>query len=118
MDEVEWVKTIVAPSIEKRLWNAFVKYAGEHGRSSDITKQKASGRTYYHVHIGANGYHLFFSIPYGKRIKMGIYTYNVDTYNRLKESKDQIEAEFGEFELGIFEAYRNDKVNCCRRKGR
>lgn len=27
---------------------------------------------------------------------MGIYTYNVDTYNRLKESKDQIEAEFGE----------------------
>lgn len=33
---------------------------------------------------------------YGKRIKMGIYTYNVDTYNRLKELKDQIEAEFDE----------------------
>ena len=27
---------------------------------------------------------------------MGIYTYNVDTYNRLKERRDQIEAEFGE----------------------
>ena len=27
---------------------------------------------------------------------MGIYTYNVDTYNRLKELKDQIETEFGE----------------------
>ena len=60
------------------------------------SKQKAAGRTYYDVHIGANGYHLFFSIPYGKRIKMGIYTYNVDTYNRLKELKDQIETEFGE----------------------
>lgn len=79
-----------------QFWTAFVKYADEHGRSADITKQKASGRTYYDVHIGANGYHLFFSIPYGKRIKMGIYTYNVDTYNRLKELKDQIEAAFGE----------------------
>ena len=27
---------------------------------------------------------------------MGIYTYNVDTYNRLKELKEDIEAEFGE----------------------
>ena len=72
------------------------EYANEHGRSSNIAKQKAAGRTYYDVHIGANGYHLFFSIPYGKRIKMGIYTYNVDTYNRLKELKDQIETEFGE----------------------
>ena len=79
-----------------QFWTAFVNYAYEHGRSSDIAKQKAAGRTYYDVHIGANGYHLFFSIPYGKRIKMGIYTYNVDTYNRLKELKDQIEAEFGE----------------------
>lgn len=79
-----------------QFWTAFVNYANEHGRSSDIAKQKAAGRTYYDVHIGANGYHLFFSIPYGKRIKMGIYTYNVDTYNRLKELKDQIETEFGE----------------------
>ena len=79
-----------------QFWTAFVNYANEHGRSSDIAKQKAAGRTYYDVHIGANGYHLFFSIPYGKRIKMGIYTYNVDTYSRLKEFKDQIEAEFGE----------------------
>ena len=79
-----------------QFWTAFVKYPDEHGRSADIAKHKASGRTYYDVHIGANGYHLFFSIPYGKRIKMGIYTYNVDTYNRLKELKDQIEAAFGE----------------------
>lgn len=79
-----------------QFWIEFVNYAYEHGRSSDIAKQKAAGRTYYDVHIGANGYHLFFSIPYGKRIKMGIYTYNVDTYNRLKELKDQIEAEFDE----------------------
>ena len=79
-----------------QFWIEFVNYAYEHGRSSDIAKQKAAGRTYYDVHIGENGYHLFFSIPYGKRIKMGIYTYNVDTYNRLKELKDQIEAEFDE----------------------
>ena len=79
-----------------QFWTAFVNYAEEHGRCADIAKQKPAGRTYYDVHIGANGYHLFFSIPYGKRIKMGIYTYNVDTYNRLKEKKDQIESEFGE----------------------
>ena len=79
-----------------QFWTAFVNYANEHGRASDIAKQKALGRTCYDVHLGANGYHLFFSIPYGNRIKMGIYTYNVDAYNRLKESKDQIEAEFGE----------------------
>lgn len=52
-----------------QFWTAFVNYANEHGRSSDIAKQKAAGRTYYDVHIGANGYHLFFSIPYGKRIR-------------------------------------------------
>lgn len=43
-----------------QFWTAFVNYANEHGRSSDIAKQKAAGRTYYDVHIGANGYHLFF----------------------------------------------------------
>lgn len=63
-----------------QFWTAFVNYANEHGRSSDIAKQKAAGRTYYDVHIGANGYHLFFSIPYGKRIKVGIYTYNKDVH--------------------------------------
>lgn len=55
-----------------QFWTAFVNYANEQGRASNIAKQKASGRTYYDVHIGANGYHLFFSIPYGKRIKMGM----------------------------------------------
>lgn len=79
-----------------QFWTAFVNYANKGGKASDIAKQKASGRTYYDVHIGADGYHLFFAIPYGRRIRMGIYTYNVDTYNRLKESKDQIEAEFGD----------------------
>ncbi len=79
-----------------QFWTSFVNYAKSKGRSTDIAKQKASSRTYYDVHIGANGYHLFFSIPYGKTIKMGIYVYNVDTYNRLKELKDMIETEFGE----------------------
>lgn len=79
-----------------QFWTAFVKYADEHGRSADIATQKASGRVYYDVFIGANGYHLVFYIPYGKQIKMVIYTDNVDTYNRLKELKDLIEAEFGE----------------------
>jgi len=79
-----------------QFWTAFVNYANEHGHAADIAKQRPAGRTNYDVHIGANGYHLFFSIPYGKRIKMGIYTYNVKTYNRLKELKDQIESEFGE----------------------
>lgn len=79
-----------------QFWVAFAKYAEEHGRSDDIAKQKPSGRTYYDVYIGANGYHLFFSIPYGKLIKMGIYTYNVETFDRLKELKEQIETEFGE----------------------
>lgn len=77
-------------------WTAFVEYAEEKCRTVDIAKQKAVERTYYDVHIGANGYHLFFSIPYGNRIKMGIYTYNVETYNRLKELKGQIKSEFGE----------------------
>lgn len=79
-----------------QFWVAFSEYAAEHGRSADIAKQKPSGRTYYDVHIGANGYHLFFAIPYGKRIKMGIYIYSVETFERLKELRDQIEAEFGE----------------------
>lgn len=46
--------------------------------------------------IDKNGYHLFFSIYYGKHISMGIYTYNVDTYNHLKKSKDMTEAKFCE----------------------
>ncbi len=79
-----------------QFWTAFVKYANEHGRAGDIAKRKPLGRTYYDVYIGANGYRLFFSIPYGKYIKMGIYTYKLDTYYRLKELKDRIEAEFGE----------------------
>ena len=46
----------MAPEKIKKLqfWTAFVNYAkNEHGRSNDIAKQKAAGRTYYDVHIGA-----------------------------------------------------------------
>lgn len=79
-----------------QFWTAFVNYANEHGRSADIAKRQPTDRMYYNVHIGANGYHIFFSIPYGKRIRLGIHAYNVETYNRLKKLKDQIEAEFGD----------------------
>ena len=66
-----------------QFWTAFVNYATEHGRANDIAKQKASGHTYYDVHIGANGYHLFFSIPYGKRIKMGRMTRSCPSSQRV-----------------------------------
>ena len=105
-EELEEVSSNVPESEERtedsgddqklQFWTAFAKYAEKHGRSTDIAKQKPSNRTCYDVHIGAHGYHLFFSIPYGKRIKMVIYTYNVETFDRLKELKNQIETEFGE----------------------
>ena len=82
------------PKKQLDFWTGFCKYATENGRS-DITKQQPGMRSYYDVHIGARGYHLYFSIPYGKRIVMGIYTNDHDSYERLLRGKEAIESSFG-----------------------
>lgn len=96
LDSVEENNSSGLESKKLQFWSAFVNYATEKNRASDIARQKASDSAHYHVHIGANGYHLLFSIPNGNTIKMSINAYNVDVYNRLLELKEPIEAEFGE----------------------
>ena len=96
LDSVEENNSSGLESKKLQFWSAFVNYATEKNRASDIARQKALDSAYYHVHIGANGYHLLFSIPNGNTIKMSINAYNVDVYNRLLELKEPIEAEFGE----------------------
>ena len=81
---------------QKKFWTGFVKYATEKGRSTDIAKQNPYGRAYYDVHIGADDYQLFFAIPYGKMVRIGIYTYNLDAFGRLQSKKAVLEEKFGD----------------------
>ncbi|HUM83803.1 MAG TPA: DUF4268 domain-containing protein [Lachnospiraceae bacterium] len=81
---------------QKEFWTGFVKYATAKGRDTDIAKQNPYGRAYYDIHIGADDFQLFFAIPFGKTIRLGIYTYSPDTFGRLQSKKEILETKFGD----------------------
>jgi len=84
------------PEQQKEFWTGFVKYAAVKGRDKDIAKRNPYGRVSYDVHIGAEDYRLFFAIPYGKTVRLGVYTYNLDTFARLQSKKAILEEKFGD----------------------
>lgn len=78
-------------SLQLDFWTNFVQYCEEQGRADDIGSRKPYGQNYYEVSVGKGDYYIFFSIIGKSTLRIGLYIYNVDAFNRLERKKDLIE---------------------------
>ncbi len=76
-------------------WHKFVEYCKSIGRGEDIASQKPSYDHWYDVIIGNSGYHLFFQIMQQNILRIGIYVYEREVFDRLVSKKDEIEGMYG-----------------------
>ncbi|KXL53605.1 MULTISPECIES: DUF4268 domain-containing protein [Bacillota] len=76
-------------------WTGFVDYCKSVGRDTDIGRRKPSTDNWYDVAIGGNGYHIFLNIIGKKILKIGLYVYDKETFERLELKKQEIEAMCG-----------------------
>lgn len=71
-------------------WINFVQYCKEMHRE-DIVSRKPYGQVWYDVSIGKKDYHIFFAIKGKSTLRIGIYIYNIDSFNRLEAKKELLE---------------------------
>jgi len=76
-------------------WNNFVEYCKLKGRSDDIASRKPSFDDWYDVLIGSRDYHVFFQLVRQKILRIGLYVYRVEDFNRLDSLKVEIENAYG-----------------------
>ncbi|MBR5247113.1 MAG: DUF4268 domain-containing protein [Clostridia bacterium] len=82
--------------MQRAFWSKFVEHCDNLGRHEDISIRKALAQNWYDIPVGANDYHLSFTITYNKYVTLLIYTYNPEAFKRLLSKKDKIEKAFGD----------------------
>lgn len=75
-------------------WTDFVDYCNNKNRT-DIAVRKPFGQNWYDIIVGANDYHLSFTLTRNKYMTILIYSYNLDAFRRLESKKSVIESTFG-----------------------
>lgn len=76
-------------------WTAFTDYCKQIERDVDIASRKPSGDDWYDVSLGNRDYHIFLQILRQKKLRVGIYVYNQETFKRLEDKKEEIESYCG-----------------------
>jgi uncharacterized protein with ParB-like and HNH nuclease domain len=76
-------------------WNNFVDYCKLKERSDDIATRMPSFDDWYDVTIGSRDYHVFFQLIRQKILRIGLYVYRVEDFNRLVSLKAEIENAYG-----------------------
>jgi hypothetical protein len=76
-------------------WSNFVAYCNSIGRHTDIASRKPSSDNWYDVTIGNPDYQIFFQLYRQKMLRIGIYVYSSEGFERLESAKSEIEALYG-----------------------
>lgn len=76
-------------------WRNFVEYCITEGRKEDIASRKPGYDDWYDVTVGSKDYHIFFQIVRQKILRIGIYVYRPEYFNRLESLKTLIENAYG-----------------------
>lgn len=79
-----------------KFWMNFVEYCNQEGRDDDIASRKALAQNWYDIPVGADDFHLSFTITRSKYLSLIIYAYDGDTFSRLESNKVAIETLFGD----------------------
>lgn len=76
-------------------WTNFTEYCHQIERGEDIASRKPSGNDWYDVTMRSREFHIFFQIVRRKILRIGMYIYRPETFQRLESKKEQLEAECG-----------------------
>lgn len=80
---------------QKTFWVNFVNHCIGKGRE-DIAGRKPLVQNWYDVPVGADDFHLSFTVTRSKYISLLIYAYDPEAFKRLESQKAAIEAVFGD----------------------
>lgn len=98
-DSIESFNSSVLENIlEKQqleFWTNFVGYCKNKNRD-DIVTRKPYGQNWYDIIVGAQDFHLSFTLSRNKYITILIYSYNIEAFRRLEQKKNIIENAFGD----------------------
>lgn len=89
---------ILENELEKQqflFWTNFVNYCQNKNRD-DIVTRKPYGQNWYDIIVGAQDFHLSFTLSRNKYITILIYSYNIEAFRRLEQKKNIIENAFGD----------------------
>lgn len=75
-------------------WKNFVNYCRENGRGDDIASREPSSNNWYDLKKD-KGYHIFFQILMGNILRIGLYVYRPELFERLEAQKKEIENAYG-----------------------
>ena len=76
-------------------WSNFVNYCKSTGRGEDIASRKAGYADSYDVSVGSRDYHIFFQIHRQKTLRIGMYVYRPEDFERLEGRKQELEMAYG-----------------------
>jgi uncharacterized protein with ParB-like and HNH nuclease domain len=75
-------------------WQGFVEW-GQNRNRLDIVSRKPSTDNWYDVNVNSSDYHIFFQLLKSGHIRIGIYVYSLEGFERLISRKDEIEKDYG-----------------------
>lgn len=90
------VETTHLGNQQLKFWMNFVEYCNKEGRSDDIASRKALAQSWYDITVGADDFHLSFTVTRSKYLSLLIYAYDGDAFSRLESNKAGIETGFGD----------------------
>ncbi len=76
-------------------WTSFTEYCRQIGRGEDIAPRKPSGDNWYDVTVASRDFHIFFQILQKNILRIGMYIYRPEAFQRLENKKEQLEAVCG-----------------------
>lgn len=76
-------------------WSNFVRYCKATGRGEDVASRKAGYADAYDVSVGSRDYHIFFQIHRQRLLRIGMYIYRPEDFERLDGRKQELEAAYG-----------------------
>ena len=79
-----------------KFWTSFVGYCNREGRGDDIASRKPFAQNWYDIPVGADDFHLSFTITHSKYLSLLIYAYDGDAFSRLESNKVAIETTFSD----------------------
>ena len=76
-------------------WTHFKEYCMNIGRGEDIAARKPSSDDYYDVTSGSSDYNFFFQVVRKKILRIGIYVFRPESFQRLETKKEKLEVTCG-----------------------
>ena len=79
----------------------FFDRADSLDRDEDLASRKPGKQNWYDIPVGANDFHLSFTLSWGRYLSLIIYTYGPDTYARFESKKTELEKAFATMSEGM-----------------